>query len=1008
LIFNILLTANCLLKTAYLLIFNRMNRVSLLLLVTITLGAGCTTQKQRGELKGIKKLYHNTTAKYNGYFNANEIMEKTYVQLDEQHRDNYTKLLEVYPYVAANNPQAVAPQLDTAIKKVSVVVNLHRKSDWSDDCYLLVGQAQFLKKDYESAESTFRFISNEFNPYEPKKARRVASSKSLADKREAAQEVNKEREITAKQKKKDQERARNERLKRAKQLKKEREKYNAAVKKARKQGKPAPKRPSFMSSRSDTLAKPALTLPPIKAEETKESLAKKEADKKKEEEEKKKDPENYFLKRPPAYQEGLLWLAKTYIERDKLESSQRLITQMLNDTRTFEDIRNELPALQAYLNLKLKKYDFVVQNLEQAIDVADTRAEKARYSYILAQLYQRNGNSDAAYKTFDQVAKYTNDYEMEFSARLSMAQNGNGIQGEAIANLEKMLKDDKNNEYRDQIYFAMANIALKAGDRAKAIETFQLSLQQPSQNTAQRADTYVTLAQLFYEDENYIPAKNYYDSTLLVLEKTDERYAEVDRLSKSLTDIAKNLGVIVLQDSLLRIGNMSEAEQKAFAADLKEQQEAALAAKTAQAAAPTANKNAPTSARSVSSPGPALQKESSFFAYNDKNLRQGKRDFQRKWGDRTLEDNWRRSNKQSSGLDTQTGFDSTNQVTASISADEMSTILKGIPTTPDAKKIANIKIREAMFNLGVLYRERLQNHPRSVTALEELNTRYPEHDRELDSWYYLYLGYKDLQNAAKAQEYADKIVSKYPGTNYAKVIQDPTYVIEMQNEERKLEAYYNDAYTAFTAGSYQEAYDKSVQAPEKFGASNAYQPKFALLIAMTTGNLKGKDEYIGALNEVIAKYQNTEEQKYAREVLRLLGASTGTLPGEQKVEAAEFDPKIDQVHSIIIALNDGATLNDAKNFVSDYNRKYHDLEKLRISDVYLVNGEARTPLIVVRRFKDKADAMRFYEGVQKNKQDFIPEKFRYEMYPISQANYGKLFSSVKSIEAYKSFFEDNY
>lgn len=94
--------------------------------------------------------------------------------------------------------------------------------------------------------------------------------------------------------------------------------------------------------------------------------------------------------------------------------------------------------------------------------------------------------------------------------------------------------------------------------------------------------------------------------------------------------------------------------------------------------------------------------------------------------------------------------------------------------------------------------------------------------------------------------------------------------------------------------------------------------------------------------------------------------------------------------------------------MSDYNRKYHDLERLRISDVVLVNGETRTTMIVIRRFKDKADAMRYLQGVQKNGKDFLPPSIKHEIYPITQGNYGKLFSTVKSIEAYKTFFDANY
>lgn len=993
----------------------------LVVIAIIVLGTSCTTQRSRGELKGLKKLYDNTTAHYNGYFNANELLEASFVQLDQQHQDNYNQLLPIYPYVAATNPQAVSPGLDTAIKKVTVVVNLHRRSDWADDCYLLAGKAQYLKKDYESAESTFRFLINEFNPKEPKKNRGANTARaSVAEKKEAAKEQAQEREKTAKEKKKEQERLRKERQKKIKQQKKEREQRNRQIKKARKKGKPAPTAKAYNTPRDSAATKntPKIDTPKSKKKQQEEEDAKKLAEQKKREEEKEKEKledKNYFLKHRPAYQEGLFWLAKTLIERENFESAQRIITDLEKEEGTFDYIKTELPALQAYLNLKLQNREFAIQNLEEAVKVANKREEKARYAYVLAQLHQNVGNSAAAYTSFDNVLKFSNDYEMEFMARLNMAQNawssGRGSSEEAVANLEKMLTDDKNLEYKDRIYYALANIAMKNGDKAKVIENLKLSLQQSSQNQAQRIESYLMLAKLFYESEDFIAAKNYYDSTLQVLPQTDTRYAEVKRYSENLTDIAKNLEIIVLQDSLLRIANMTEEERKTFAAELKKRlQEEIEAALNTQLASNSQDKKGAAQRSGIASVGTApvtsaLQKESSFPLYDDRQLRQGRRDFQRKWGDRPLEDNWRRSSRQSTAIQEDTT--QVAQEVAQVTEKEVEDLLKGVPTSESEKKIAQIKIQEALFKVGTLYRDRLENNKKAVAALEDLNNRFPGSSSELDSWYYLYLAYRDLGNEAKAQEYANKIIAKHPYSNYAKVIQDPSYIVEVQNEERKLSIYYEEAYAAFTAGNFQESYTRSIQSTEKFGATNPLRARFALLAAMSVGSLKGREEYISALNEVIAKYPNTPEQTYAKETLRLLGAAAGTIVGNQKVENEQFDVQNDQVHSIIVPLTDQSALNDAKNAVSDYNRKYHDLEKLRISDVVLVNGEVRTPMIVIRRFKDKADAMRYLQGVQKNSKDFI-NVTKYEIYPISQGNYGKLFSTVKSIETYKTFFNANY
>jgi tetratricopeptide (TPR) repeat protein len=1003
---------------------NRILLVSLFLLVI----AACTTQKRRGDLSPMSKFYHNTTAKYNGYFNANEIMALTLARMEQQHQDNYTQLLNVYPYLANENPQAIAPQMDTAIKKVSVVVNLHRYSHWTDDCYLLVGKAQFLKQDFESAEATFRYAVNEFNPDNPKKPIRKNPAATQKAREQERKIVTKEREKTAKEKKKEQDRARKDRAKRMKQARKERERYNKAVQQARKKGVKPPPRPSSASrNKQEEQNKEQPTETPVKEAPKKEDDKNKPKQDNKKKDNKKKDadkpedkkPDNYFMKHRPAYQECVLWLSKAYIERNNFDAAQRLINQLIENPNTFPDVYAELAPLQAHLYIRQKKYDLAIQPLEQAVQLASRRKDKARYSYILAQLYQRYNRSDAAYAAFERVLKYSNDFELEFNAKLSMAQNawasGRGGAQDARQNLEKMLRDDKNADFKDQIYHAIANIALQAGDRAAAIENLELALRSGGSNNAQRTETNLLLAQLYFEDEKYVPAKRYYESALETMQQKDERYNATRRLSENLTDIAKNLEIIALQDSLLRISDMSDDERKALATDIKKRQEAERAAALAAANSEVPGKGdkgklATTETRTMA-PGtaPALQKPSSFFAYDERALRQGKRDFQRKWGNRPLEDNWRRSGRSSNTSDDGAQQENSLSPVASITDEEMNNIFRGIPQTEDEKKVAHYKVREAMFALGSLYRERLENNEKAAEILEELNRRYPANNFELDSWYYLYLTYTDLNNKPKAREFADKIIAKYPQTSYGRLLQDPGYIAEIQDEKRRLNQYYSEAYAAFTGGSYQMAYDMSQQSREKFGATNPLQPKFALLSAMCVGNLKGKEDYVAALSEVVAKYPNTEEQKYAREALRLLGALGSTLPGDQKVaDAAQFEINDDQVHSIIIALSDIASLNDAKNMVSDFNRKYFDLDKLRISDVFLINGEVRTPLIVVRRFKDKADAMRYYNAVIKNKKDFISDKYRHETYAISQSNYGKLFSSVKSVEAYRVFFENHY
>ena len=167
--------------------------------------------------------------------------------------------------------------------------------------------------------------------------------------------------------------------------------------------------------------------------------------------------------------------------------------------------------------------------------------------------------------------------------------------------------------------------------------------------------------------------------------------------------------------------------------------------------------------------------------------------------------------------------------------------------------------------------------------LETLNRRFPGNTHELDSWYFLYLAHTDLGNISKAKEYYDKIVSKYPDSTYAGVLQDPNYLANSKEAERKLNTYYDETYVQFTNGKYENASQRAVKAVEMFGNSNKLQPKFALLYAMCMGNLKGKEEYKKELQELIVKYPGTPEQIQAKEILRILGGRGVTADDKDKI-----------------------------------------------------------------------------------------------------------------------------
>jgi tetratricopeptide (TPR) repeat protein len=599
---------------------------------------------------------------------------------------------------------------------------------------------------------------------------------------------------------------------------------------------------------------------------------------------------------------------------------------------------------------------------------------------------------------------------MEFNARLNMALNGNTTNEVAVAGLNRMSRDFKNQEYLDQIYFALGQLSLKNGKKADGIQYLEKALATGGSNPAVKAEAYYTLAKSYYESENYVKAKMYYDSTASALDKTDKRKEEVKNYAENLTEIAQNISLIELKDSLLHISEMPFKEQKALATKIKRTRDEAALATLMKAAAPETgakkfDKTGASAFGTVGSDAGGASAQSTFFAYNSESIRKGKREFEKRWGaDRKLEDNWRRSNRRNATV--ATTADNTDAGSSEISEKELTAILKEVPRSQGDIETTKTQIADAMFQLGVLYRDKLKNNQKSIDLLEKYNKRFPESKDELASWYYLYLSYKELKDKTKVQFYYDKIQSKYADSNYAKVLRDPN---ALKNQaENKVERYYDSTYVIFSKGQYKEAAEKINAVEKLFGGVHPYKAKFALMNAMCLGNLKGKTEYINALREVVGRFGEQPEGKRANEMLRILASSVGESVPETPVATTDspFKTMADAPHFVMIMAEKKISLEDAKVSVSDYNSKYHRLEDLRLSSIFL-DTDAEISVLLVRKFNNKAAALAYTDAVGKNRADFLPQNIKFQIFAIHQENYREVIKQ-KSVIEYAKFYEKTY
>jgi len=1000
-----------------------------LFLVTLLLIVySCATNKKPEEIGKVGKLYHNTTAKFNGYFNANVLLTESIAKLNTDYQDNYNRILAIYPYVASQDVTQVSGDLDEAIKKSAVAVSLHRVSHWTDDCYLLIGKAQYLKKDYEDAEDTFKYLKKEYSP-EAMAAREALNKKTRKKKkrrkRAPSAKKKKKKKSSKKSKKKSSSKkssgeSAKDKKKKAKSQAQKRKEYNKEVQRKKKERaknrgskkkKSTEKEETTPPPKEEKVETPSPATPSPELNENAKTVSNPVKKKAKEERED-SDPDKYFLKHRPAYQEGLFWLARTYIERENFAEADYLLGQLEKDPKTFDDIYSQIHPLRAYLQMRQKKYDAAIPHLNDAIALTKKRKEKARYAYIIAQIHQEAGRGQEAFAAYEEALKYSTSYEMEFSARLNIAMNGwrNGLNSAEVTQktLTKMTKDIKNEEYRDQIYYALAEIALANNDRAGGIENLRLSLAYNTSNPTQKAESYLQLAELYFEDQQYVYAKSYFDSTLQVLPKTDARFDRVTKFSNNLTGIAENLTIIAEQDSLLALSKMSDKDRKALAYKIKKEEDEARLAKIKEGAEEKFDPKKGSGRNIRRSTSSSRVEPSTFFAYNDKTVKKGKKDFDKRWDRRPLEDNWRRSSR--TGLrDIEEEEIAVQRAELELTDDDIKKIFKDVPSTPEGIKVVEKKIDDALFKLGQLYRERLDNNAKSVEALEELLKRFPETEHELDAWYYLYLAHTDLGNKAEAKIYFDKIVEKYPTTTYARVLTDPNFLQSTKDEERKLVIYYNATYDHFDADQHQKAKDRIAKVEELFGNKHSMKAKFALLNSLCIGKLEGKEAYIKSLKEVVAKYPKTDEEKRAKEILRLLNAGVDEVVNNSQSgdEKSKYKVEDNKVHYFIVVLDKGGIkLTDAKNTVSNYNKKYHKLDRLRISNIYL-GAKTDTPILVIRRFKKKEEAMQYYNGILTNKAEFLGEDAEYQIFAVTQHNYRQILKS-KSLDGYDEFFQQNY
>jgi len=1020
---------------------------AVVLFIALLVIPACTSHKKKGELSGFGQFYQNMTAYYNGYFNANELYQESIRNIENNYQDNYNEVLAIFPYQASEDIRSEHGNLDLAMEKVSKVVALRRASDWTDQCYLMLAKCQYVKKDYESAEKTLQYLVHHFEPTREVDPRRVSETRSrTAYNRE--REINRERTRRQVERERRQARREAERERRQARREAERERERAQRERERQREEARERRIQEREARQegDTQDEEDTTKTEI-AEESAGDSTEESTDDPRERENRisarhgasgtgdrveqdrrerstagRQDKDDYqstgLLGGEHAYDEAKIWMAKNLIERDAYSRA----LNVLREVHQKKGLDNELKALayltEAHLEISRGNYERAVEPLENAIPLTRNRRDRARYSYILGQLYQREQNFRTAGGHFENAARWTNDFEMEFNANLNTALAGQSSMQGSLRELERIAGDRKNADFRDRIYYTMAQLYYQEGQKADALKALETALEYRSENENQIREIYYLMATIQLEKEDYLAAHRSFSQLQPMMPERDERYREVNRLAESLGEIAEYYELLEVNDTLLYVAGLSEDKQRKWAerqfARDREEEETMMAAVGQQtggdqrqgdvALRPGGQRTTPGGGRG------GAQRESNFFAYDDRQLRRGTREFERRWGSRELADDWRRSNSPFYRAETDEDFAESEDVPERIVPEaQIEEYLALLPHKDADKARVKQNVIDALFHLGVLFREKLENYRVSAEHLERLKNDFPRSNKELEGMYVLYLDYRDMGMEAEKNQIKNEIIERFPDSRHARVLEDPANAAALMEEENRLPNYYRSIVEFFEQGDYEEVQKRIARSRDLFGTDHKLSPRLALLNAMSLGNMVGREAYISELEELIAQHPNTPEETRAREILRFLkGDATAFDSYSGDVDLDKFQTEDDKMHYVIVIVNnpDDVTLNDAQVSIANFNQKYYQLSGLRISN-HILDTDRGIPIILIRSFNNKTQSMRYLTDAKSLEEEFLPAGAQYEIYPITQRNYREVLRE-RNTQSYRLFFEKHY
>lgn len=711
--------------------------------------------------------------------------------------------------------------------------------------------------------------------------------------------------------------------------------------------------------------------------------------------------------------QALIYLVRTFTEHEDYEKAEEAFMFLEKEDLNKENRKN-LFLEKAYYYQVRADYDKMVRNLAHADSLLTKADRKARIYFIIGQVYQQLGFGAEAYNYYRKTLQANPEYEIDFYARLNMAQVARLDNQRDVKTIrkqfEKLLSDAKNAEFKDKIYYELGEFERKQDHLPEAIDNYKLA-SHAGKNKRIQGSAYLRIGQLYFDSlKKYHEAKLYYDSAIQSLPKEFENYAQIKARQEVLGDFAKYNETISWQDSLLYMASLDTATLRKSLDSTLTQRALARQVKTKKRRFGLGSGGGGGGgSNSLLNLGESTATSNWYFD-NPSAIATGQTEFQRIWGNVPLEDNWRRSNKATQLKDP--GDNATADNGATLPGEtqeqakpidpklaEINKIFSELPVTEDQKKISLGKIEEAYFQLGDLYFIKLNEKPNAAISYNKLLERFPKSEHSPEVLYKLYLIEKEKTDGDPGR-FEKLLTDNYPNSTFTRILLNPDYLKEASVTTEKQKLVYKDAYEAYRNGNLREAQEQTAQAIAL--GETGFTPQLELLQILIMGKTEDVTIYQAELDEFIKKYDGPMKE-YAQ---TLLEASNTFLQKVEKAKGIRFANAPEMLHYYVIVYRYDDRISDKVTAeIAQFNKTQLRDRKLETSNLVLSEDYSLT---MVTELKDKASALEYFDKLN----GWLAQRpslasYKFDTFVITKDNF-QIFYRTKALDEYLTFYDRNY